>query len=144
MLWETGEISTESLEQLAEEIPVELAFYAKKKGLLEQDGWKQFKRIANREKHVTRLIKQAKLRSFRTSPRFKYGYEVPKNYADATRLYKKIKNTRWMDANKLEHKQLSIYDVFQDMGLFNTTKIPKGYRKIRVHTIYDVKHDGNQ
>ena len=28
------------------------------------------------------------------------------------------------------------------MGLFNTTKIPKGYRKIRVHTIYDVKHDG--
>ena len=61
MLWETGAVSTESLEQLAKEIPVELALYAKKNGLLEQDGWKRFKRIANKEKHVTRRIKQVKL-----------------------------------------------------------------------------------
>ena len=30
MLWETGAVTTESLEQLAKEIPVELALYAKR------------------------------------------------------------------------------------------------------------------
>ena len=94
ILWKTGVVSHESLEHFAKEIPVELALYTKKKGLLEPDGWKRFKLIENREKHFTRLIKQAKLRPFRTSPRFKYGYEFPKNYADAVRLDKKNKNTK--------------------------------------------------
>ena len=41
-----------------------------------------------------------------------------------------------------EHKQLDDYDVFIDKGKFAGCKIPRGFRLIRVHTIFDVKVDG--
>ena len=47
-----------------------------------------------------------------------------------------------MDSNKLEHKQLDDNDVFIDKGKFAGCRIPKGFRLIRVHTIFDVKVDG--
>ena len=47
-----------------------------------------------------------------------------------------------MDSNKLEHEQLDNYDVFIDKGKFVGCKIPRGFRLIRVHTIFDVKVDG--
>jgi hypothetical protein len=42
----------------------------------------------------------------------------------------------------LEHGQLSEYEVFVDKGKFHVGNIPEGYRKIKVHTIFDVKDDG--
>ena len=47
-----------------------------------------------------------------------------------------------MDLNKLDHKQLAEYDVFIDKGKFVGCKIPRGFRLIRVHTIFNVKVDG--
>ena len=87
-------------------------------------------------------MKQAKLRSFRISPQYKYGFEVPKDYKHAEKLDKKNGNTKWMDLNKLEHKQLDDYDVFIDKGKFAGCKIPRGFRLIQVHTIFDVKVNG--
>ena len=34
------------------------------------------------------------------------------------------------------------YQVFKDFGVYSESKIPECYKKIRVHTVYDVKHDG--
>ena len=48
----------------------------------------------------------------------------------------------WRDENILEHKKLAEYDVFVDKGQFAENKIPKGYKRISVHTVFDVKHDG--
>ena len=31
--------------------------------------------------------------------------------------------------------------MFKDRGKFDAKKIPKGYQLIRVHTVFDVKHD---
>jgi hypothetical protein len=42
----------------------------------------------------------------------------------------------------MEHEQLSEYKVFINKGKFHEGNIPEGYRKIKVHTIFDVKHDG--
>jgi hypothetical protein len=42
----------------------------------------------------------------------------------------------------LEHGQLAEYKVFVDKGKFHEGNIPEGYGKIKVHTIFDVKHDG--
>ena len=47
-----------------------------------------------------------------------------------------------MNSNKLEHKQLEDYDVFIDKGKFAGCRIPKGFRLIQVHTIFDVKVGG--
>jgi hypothetical protein len=87
-------------------------------------------------------VKQAKLRSFRVSPKYKYGYSIPRNYKEAIEFDKRNGNTKWQDANVLEHEQLTEYEVFVNKGEFHEGKIPEGYRKIKVHTIFDVKHDG--
>ena len=46
-----------------------------------------------REKKMLRMINQAKLRSFRRSPKYMYGYEVPRDYKHAMELDKKNGNT---------------------------------------------------
>ena len=38
--------------------------------------------------------------------------------------------------------QMDDYEVFKDMGLFNETGIPTGFKMIRVHLVFAVKHDG--
>ena len=38
--------------------------------------------------------------------------------------------------------QMREYDVFIDKGSYHESKIPHGYKKISVHLIFDVKHDG--
>jgi hypothetical protein len=62
--WETGAVSVEPLDFLAKDIPVDLAMCAKKHDLLEKEGWKRFRRIANQDQHLQRLLKEAKLQSF--------------------------------------------------------------------------------
>ena len=61
---------------------------------------------------------------------YKYGYEVPKKYKDAEQINVKNKNTKWMDANKMEPKQLFEYEVFKDQGPFAGCMIPYGYQLI--------------
>ena len=142
MLWETGEITYEPLDFLARDIPVKLAQFAMDNNLLNKPGWKQFKQYKQQKKLVECLIKQAKLRSFCLKLKYKYGYEVPCNYKHALELDKKNRNTKWFDANVLEHKKLTEYEVFIDKGKYAILKIPRGYREICVHTIFDVKHNG--
>ena len=89
-----------------------------------------------------RLVKQAKLKSFWISPQYKYRFEVPKNFKHTEKLDEKNENTKLMDSNKLEHKQLEEYDVFIDKGKFAGCRIPRDFRWIRVYTIFDVKVDG--
>ena len=93
-------------------------------------------------KLTERLVKQAKLHSLKYSPRYKYGFEIPKDYEDAEQLDRKNVNEDWKGANKLEHKELREYDVFTDKGRFAGCKIPHGYQLILVDTIFDVKVDG--
>ena len=59
--WETGESTYEPLDLIASEDPVTCAIYAKDKNLLNEPGWKRFKRIARRQKKLLRLTNQAKL-----------------------------------------------------------------------------------
>ena len=47
MMWETGGVSIECLETLVKDIPVDLAIYAKKHNLLEEEGWKKLKHLAD-------------------------------------------------------------------------------------------------
>src|SRR5688572_32317813 len=44
------------------------------------------------------------------------------------------------DVTKLEMELMNSYNVFKDRGV--TTTIPDGHKKIKVHLIYDMKHDG--
>jgi hypothetical protein len=84
--WENGEITSEPLGIIAADDPVTCAIYARENGLLEQPGWKRFRGIAKRQKKMFCKANQAKLRSFKTAPKYMYGFEVPRDYDQAIRL----------------------------------------------------------
>ena len=113
--WENGEITSEPLTIIAADDPVTCAIYAKENGLLDLDGWKQFKGIAKRDKKFLCMVNQAKLRSYCTSPHYKYGYKVPRDYNHAVELDKRNGNTKWQDSTALEMSQLHKYRTFKDL-----------------------------
>ncbi len=137
-----GSTKTMPLTTLAADDPVPCALYAREHDLLDEPGWKRFKGIAQREQKLLRLAKQAKLRSYRTATKYMYGYEIPRDYQHAVELDRKFGNTNWQDATKLEMAQLDEYKAFTDTGHKRDVGPPTGYKKIRVHLIFAVKHDG--
>ena len=84
--WEDGSVTSEPLAIIAKDSPAVLAKYAEDNGLLDKPGWRRFRKLAKNQKKLLRFINQAKLRSFRTAPRYKYGFEVPRDYRHALSL----------------------------------------------------------
>ncbi len=136
--WENGEQTYEPLRIVAKDDPVTCAIYAKDNNLLDTPGWRSFKRLAMRTKKFIRAVNQAKLRSYNNAPRYKYGFEVPRDYAHAMRIDQRNGNNAWQMAVDTEMRQLDEYDTFHNHGRIR----PPGYKQIRVHLVFDVKHDG--
>ena len=89
---------------------------------------------------MLREVNLAKLRKYNKRAKFKYGYEVPRDYRHAVEIDQHNGNTLWQDATRLELESMEAYQVFKDHGYKATP--PPDYKVIRVHLIYDVKHDG--
>ena len=140
--WETGEVTYEPLAMMIKDDPVTVAVCAKENNLLETAGWKRLKGIAKRQKKLLRMVNQAKMRSHKHAKRYKFGVEVPKNHKDAMRLDEENGNTLWRDAELTELSQIDEYSTFQDLGQGDLR--PEGHKRIRVHMVYDVKHDGRR
>ena len=125
------------------------AMYAKKHDLLHLDGWKRLKHIAQNQKQLTRAINQTKIRQVRQSAVYQFVFLIPKDYKQALQLDEQNGNSKWYDATKLEMDQINEYKVSQDHGKAQidrksrrVSNAPNGYKKIRVHLIFAVKHDG--
>jgi hypothetical protein len=144
--WCNGERTWEPIKIIGADSPVTVAIYGREHKLLDEPGWKRFKTLARREKKMLRMVNQAKLRSYRVSPKYMYGYEIPRNFNHAVQLDERNGNTKWQDSTALEMQQLEEYATFQDLGDSKNpgAKPPEGHRKIRVHLIFAVKHDGYQ
>ena len=145
--WETGETTYEPLSLIANDDPITVAIYGKKHGLLNEPGWKHLKRYVKTSKRLIRAAKQSRIKQVRRSVKYKFGFQVPRDYAEAVNLDKQNGNTRWQDATELELSQIQSYETFKDHGkaIFTNGKVsnaPEGYQKIRVHLVFDVKHDG--
>ena len=122
--------------------PVSVAAYARKHRLLDTSGWggSRIKRLAKTQKRITRQMHQAKLHSYRTTIKWKYGFRVPNNYQESKMLDEEIGNNRWALARDLELKQIDDNNTFLDKG--REWEGAPEYKKIKVHFVYDVKHDG--
>ena len=138
--WENGEITSEPLNVIAANDPVACAIYADENDLLKLPGWKRFWTIAKKRKKMIHMANQAKLRSFRTAPKYQCGFEVPRDYNHAVQIDKSNGNSKWQEAVALKMNQLDEYDTFKDIG--KNAPISSDYKKIRVHFIFAVKHDG--
>ena len=86
------------------------------------------------------MVNQAKLQSFRTQPTYHYGVKIPRNHTEAMMFDKSNNNKNWFMAEQLELKQIDDYGVLEDLGVDGL--VPEGFKKIRVHFVYAVKHDG--
>ena len=145
--WETGETTYEPLSLIANDDPITVAIYGKKHDLLNEPGWKHLKRYVKTSKRLIRAAKQSRIKQVHHSVKYKFGFQVPRNYEEAVTLDKQHGNTKWQDATELELSQIQSYKTFKDFGkaIFIKGKVsnaPEGYHKIRVHLVFDVKHDG--
>jgi hypothetical protein len=141
--WENGKITTEPLSVIAADNPITCAVYAREHELLDVEGWKHFRNLAKREKHFLHFVKQAKMKSYRQSLKYKFGYRIPKDYEEALKLDELNQNTKWENATITEMSQLKEYECFIDAGIYGQDKAPDGHKKIRAHLVFDVKHDGH-
>jgi hypothetical protein len=101
---------------IAADDPVTCAIYAKDNNLLDVPIWKHFRSIARCQQHMFCMANQAQLRSFHLAPKYKYGFEIPRDYKHVIELDEKHGTTRWVDATSLEMVQLDNYDCFHDQG----------------------------
>jgi hypothetical protein len=92
------------------------------------------------KKMVERMVNQAKLRSYRCDPFWKFGVLVPHTHNQALKIDQANGNHLWQDSEAREMKQLGEYNTFIDKGKGGIP--PDGYKKIQCHMVYDVKHDG--
>lgn len=140
ILWQDGTKSWNDMGLTFIDDPVSISLYALKNDLLNTPGWKSCKRYTRNAKQLSRMVNQAKLRSLRNRPIYKYGFQVPRNHNEAARIDAKMGNSLWAEAEKTERDQLFEYNTFEDKG--KHAPVPEGYQKIPTHFVYDIKHDG--
>ena len=80
------------------------------------------------------------MRNFRNAPRYKCGFQVPRNHQEAPLIDEIEGNSKWIDSERLETQQLHEYETFKNLG--KGAPIPDKYKKIPCHMVYDVKWDG--
>ena len=137
--WEDGSQTWEPLNVFAKDDPVTCAIYARDNDLVKVRGWKFLRRFVKSKKKLARMTRQLHLARKNSGPKFKFGVQVPRNWKEARQLQEKAGHTKWTDAEAKETKQLFDYETFRDLG--KRAPVPRGYRVIRVHFVYDVKHD---
>lgn len=72
-----------------------------------------------------------------TTVTYKFGIQVPRRIKNVISLDKKKKNNLWQEAIEVQLTQLTDYETF--IVLDSGDNIPKGYRNIPYHIVFDVK-----
>ena len=116
------------------------AIYGRDNNLLNKPSLERFKSLAKEENKLLFLQKQAKLRIYRMTPKYKFGYQIARNneYEHALSISKHNDNKKWAEAIKLEIDQQHDYEARKDMGKGSSKK---AHEKIRVHFVFDIKND---
>ena len=144
VLWESGEQTYEPIRNIYAADRYLLAEYARDNDLLDKWDSKslKLKRAAADSRNLITMVNKAKLKSFHSAPVYMYGYEVPRNHAHAMELDRRNGNTKWRDSEALEIAQVQEYSTFEDLGHKSTSRAPSDFKKISLHFVYAVKHDG--
>ena len=95
-------VTWEPLTIIGKNDPVTCAVYAKEHGLLNEPGWKQFKKYARKAKMLQRLVNNAKRSQKFGQIIYKFGVRLPRNVKEALLLDRENGNTYWEDAIKTE------------------------------------------
>lgn len=121
------------LKDLKESNPVQVAEFAKARGLDKEPAFKWW--VNHTLKKRDMIIASITTRLKRST--HKYGIEIPRNIEHAKEIDKKNGNTLWMDALGMEMDNVEVAFDIQEDG----TPIPVGYKKASGHLVWDVKMD---
>ena len=73
---------------------------------------------SKREKKILRPQNQQKLRSYRTTPKCKFGYQIPlsNDYEHALSIDEHDDDNKWAESIKLDIDQKNDHDNYKGMG----------------------------
>lgn len=131
--WKDGSETWIKLADMKEAHPVELAEFAKARGIANEPAfaWWVPDTIRRRDAIISSLKKR--IRKINR----KFGIEIPTSVEHAYELDRRNGNTMWRDALKKEMYNVGVaFEILED-----GTPAPKGWRKATGHLIWDVKMD---
>ena len=129
--WKDGSTDWLALKDLKESYPVELAIYATNRNIQDEPAfawWVPY--VLKKQKRILKKIK-----SKYWARTHKYGVRVPRNVQEAIEIDRENGNTLWMDAIKLEMKNVRV--AFEEFEGDTSTLV--GYIQITGHLVFDVK-----
>ena len=100
--WHDGTTTWSKMKDVKDSYPVELAEYAATNGVSQQPAFKWWVSFVLKKRD--RII--SKTRASYWTKTHKYGFEVPKDYADCVRVDGLNNDTLWQDAVKQEMKNI--------------------------------------
>ena len=115
--------------------------YAFRHNLLGKPGWEWINHYMESDQEFGKMVHAYKV-SRTTGRKFKFGIEVPKNVNHARELDGQNGDNQWKDAIDIELKQINDYQTFKVVP--DGELIPKGYKRIPYHIVFDVKFDGRR
>lgn len=140
VVWFGGDKQWLSKDVLCLYDPYLLKRYAYKNNLTKEHGWKWTKYFEELDTLFPKLVKTNKVSSLLKL--IKIGVTVPQSTKHALELDTANNDTIWKEAMKAE------IDSLQEHGTFSVLddgeSIPRGYKRIPYHCIYDVKFDGRR
>eukprot|EP00934_Nitzschia_sp_Nitz4_P008127 Nitzschia sp. Nitz4//scaffold260_size33533//228//6137//NITZ4_007876-RA/size33533-snap-gene-0.41-mRNA-1//-1//CDS//3329544674//8117//frame0 len=131
VLWADGSQSWETLADVKESFPLEVAQYAEAKGLLDETAFHWWAPLTI--KRAKRIVAAVNTRYQKTT--HKFGIKVPKTVAQAQALDKENGDTQWMDAVRLELANVKVAFKVLDEG----EDVPQGYQQLDGHFVFTVK-----
>ena len=141
--WEgSHEQTSEPLHHMVQEDWMSVVEYCRMHNLLNEKGFKHLRGKARSKEFIDRKINATKIHAPRFSPVYMFGIRVPRNHSEAMTLDRENGNSKWADAKHVELTSIQGFQSFRNHGHKDNTSLPNGYKKITVHMVYAVKHDG--
>ena len=129
--WKGGSTSWETLADLKEAYPVQVAEYAKAVGIQAEPAfaWWTEHVLKKRDRIIAKVAKRYKRVTH------KFGIELPRDVEHAYELDRQNGNTYWQDAIELEMTKVRVaFKVVDDDEV-----IPPGYQHMSCHLVYEIK-----
>ena len=83
------------LNLMIEDDKVTMTQYAVGNNLKGAEGWRGLRKLVKKDKLRTRLINQAKLRSYRNTTKYMYSFGIPRDFAEAVAFDLKNGKNLW-------------------------------------------------
>ncbi len=132
--WKDGSITWESLKDLKESHPLEMAEYAVTQGIDHKPSFNWWvPQVLRPRKCIIPLVKKWKISYLKKN--LKFGIEVPTLVDHALKINKRNGNTLWADAIAKEMKDARITFKCLNPG----EHAPLDYKWIKCHMIFDIK-----